>query len=93
MSSLTVETSAGEQLIYVRPFDAAEWWAWLVSKMFPRFTGSLSSYTKPATKIPYHCSRLRTDSTKINTRVKKSSFPILKEEDKKVQECMHMVRC
>jgi len=46
-----METSAGVPLISMRPFAAAKWLAWLVSKESPRFTGSLPSYTKSATYL------------------------------------------
>ena len=51
MSSPIVETSAAVLLISMRPFAAAKWSAWLVSKESPRFTGSLPSYTKSATYL------------------------------------------
>jgi len=59
----------------MRPFAAAKWSAWLVSKESPRFTGSLLIYTKSATCLtallpssPYR------NHTK-NTRVTQPSVP------------------
>ena len=46
-----METSAGILLISMRPFAAAKWSTWLVSKQSPRLSGSLPSYTKSATYL------------------------------------------
>ena len=40
-----METSVGVPLISMRPFAAAKWSAWLVSKESPRLSGSMPSYT------------------------------------------------
>jgi len=48
-SSPVVETSAGVPLMSMRPFAAAKWLAWLVSKESLRLSGSLPNYTKSAT--------------------------------------------
>jgi len=70
-----VETSAGVPLISMRPFAAAKWLAWLVSKESPRFEGSLPSYTKSATYLtaPLPSSPYREHTT--NTRVTQPSVP------------------
>ena len=67
-----METSAGVPLISMRPFAAAKWSAWLVSKESPLFSGSLPSYTKSATYLtaPLSSSPYR-EHTK-NTRVTKT---------------------
>jgi len=70
-----VETSAGVPLISMRPFAAAKWSAWLVSKESPRFTGSLPSYTKSATYLTAPLpSSLYREHTK-NTQVTQPSVP------------------
>ena len=46
-----METSTGVPLISMRPFPAAEWSAWLVSKVPHRLSVSLHSYTKSATYL------------------------------------------
>jgi len=43
-----VETSAGIPLISMRPFAAAKWSAWLVSKESPLLSGCLLNYTQSA---------------------------------------------
>ena len=69
MSSPIVETSAGVPLISMRPFAAANWSAWLVSKESPCFTGSLPSYTKSATcltaPLPLSPYREHTKNTRV----------------------------
>ena len=70
VSSPIVETSAEVPLISMRPFAAAKWSAWLVSKEPPRFTGSLPSYNKSATcltaPLPSSPYREHTKNTRLH---------------------------
>ena len=84
-----METSAGIPQTFIRPFVAAKWSAWLVSKESPLLSGSLLSYTQSATYLtaPLPSSPYR-EHTK-NTRVTET---FCFQDQTNVQECMHMVK-
>ena len=67
-----METSAGEPLISIRPYAVTKWLVWLVSKESRCVSGSLPSYTKPATYLtaPPAVLSLQREEKK-NTRVTK----------------------
>ena len=69
-----MEMSAGVPLISMRPFAAAKWSAWLVSKESPLFSGSLLVILNPLHILPHPLpSSLYRGHTK-NTRVTKTLF-------------------
>jgi len=69
-SSPVVEMSAGIPLTSMRPFAAAKWSAWLVSKESPLLSGSLLSYTESATyltaPLPLSPYREHTKNTRVS---------------------------
>jgi len=88
-----VETSAGEPLISTRPFAVTKCSARLVSNESPRLSGSKPSYTEMCYNIlPHPCRRLLTGSTHKHSVYNNPLFPILWEDERNVQDCLHMVK-
>jgi len=80
-----VEMSAAVPLISLRPFAAAMWSAWLVSKVSSLFTGSLPSYTKSATYLTELLPSSPYREHRKNSRVTQTSVPdIVKRPNNRV---------